>query len=381
MPKDEQQEIKLDYGGKVYASLFEVGRRAHVSFLWFLLLTIGLVLFSIGAIRVEQQVAVLGFLITGQAPKLLVFSAILLALTQLNLAAHGSEQWRLRTELEDTYASVGFAPQRKPFEDSWSAFLYPDGSGIMMSVIQRGIFAPWIVTPLLTAFPVLVKARKRPWGLVLRLVVFGLVFLLPLLALMLFLPIAAEYLAIRSAATIQNSMTGWLWLAIALLVIVNVGVALISWHSLSRSLRTTGLEIGELLLPILQDLERETTGNGRSQRTTRHSKQIVLRESAIRIGDSSCAIFDVLNLACAKCKLNGWSKLAVRRDFMARSIRVDTGILERYHAVSCAECGQQQDTDEGERADTIRVLKTKGRQLTERSWTCPACVASIQLDE
>jgi hypothetical protein len=260
MPKDEQEEIKLDYGGKVHTSLFEVGRRVHVNSRWFLLLTVGLILFSTGAIRIEQQVAVLGFLITVQAPKLLVFSAILLALMQLNLVTHGSEQWRLRTELEDNYASLRFTPPRKPFEASWSAFLYPDGSGIMLSAIQRGIFVPWIVAPFLAAIPKAVKARKRSWGLALRLIVFGLVFVLPLLALMLFLPIAAEYLAISSAATIQNEMTGWMWLAVALLIVVNVAVVLISGHSLSGSLRATGIEIGDLLLPILQDLERETKG-------------------------------------------------------------------------------------------------------------------------
>jgi rubredoxin len=59
---------------------------------------------------------------------------------------------------------------------------------------------------------------------------------------------------------------------------------------------------------------------------------------------------------------------------MSHSIRVDKGSLERYHTVSCADCGQQKDIEEEERADAISALyAAEWRQLPD-GWTCPTCL-------
>ena len=60
---------------------------------------------------------------------------------------------------------------------------------------------------------------------------------------------------------------------------------------------------------------------------------------------------------------------------MSHSIRVEHGVLEQYHTVTCADCGTRKDIEEEKRADAISALYAARWRQTKDGWVCPDCLA------
>jgi hypothetical protein len=56
------------------------------------------------------------------------------------------------------------------------------------------------------------------------------------------------------------------------------------------------------------------------------------------------------------------------------------GSLEKYHHVSCADCGTEKDIEQEKRADAISDLYAARWKQTRDGWVCPICIAKTRAD-
>jgi hypothetical protein len=143
----------------------------------------------------------------------------------------------------------------------------------VLSALQRGVFEPITLNPILDALRTLREGNQSRWGLLPRLLV-AFVTLIFAMIMLLLLPFIAEAAAIFQVIQILHGMNIPLLLAIFGLALVNTAIVLIAWQGVTESLPETQAAIGAVVIPIIQDLEREQAkGNQESAGNSDHDDE------------------------------------------------------------------------------------------------------------